>query len=225
VAYIHLYCERLAPGLLGEPVNTLTNLAFFAAAWLVWRRAALAGAWQDRGRLLAGLIALIGAGSFTFHTVAASWAELLDELPILLFQLVFLWFYGRGVAGWGRVAVALGLLVFLALAVQTGHYPALFNGSLVYLPALLVLLGIGVFHGLTRRAGAPQLLAASGVFVLSVFFRSIDMAVCPGFALGTHFLWHLLNAVVLGLSVVGLLANWSELGDNQSGRIPDEVKA
>jgi len=224
VAYIHLYCERLAPGLLGEPVNTLTNLAFFVVAWLVWRRAEQAGSWRSRGRLLAGLMALIGAGSFTFHAVATTWAELLDELPILLFQLVFLWCYGRDVLGLRRVATGLGLVVFLALAVQAGRYPSLLNGSLVYLPALLVLLGIGAYHGLTQRAGARQFLAAGGVFVVSVFFRSIDMAICPSFALGTHFLWHLLNAAVLGLSALGLLTNVME-EERKLGRIPDEVRA
>jgi hypothetical protein len=34
---------------------------------------------------------------------------------------------------------------------------------------------------------------------MSLIFRSIDMAVCPELPLGTHFLWHLLNAVVLYL--------------------------
>jgi hypothetical protein len=206
VAYIHLYCERLAPGLLGEPLNTLTNLAFFLAAWLVWRRASQADAWQGRGRLLAVLIAVIGTGSFVFHAVATTWAELLDELPILLFQLVFLWFYGRGVLAGGRLLVGLGLGLFLALAVQAGHYPGVLNGSLVYAPALLVLVGIGTYHWIARRAGAATFLAAAGVFTLSIFFRSIDQAICADFSLGTHFLWHLLNACVLGLSVAGLLA-------------------
>ncbi|MCW3478569.1 ceramidase [Neisseriaceae bacterium JH1-16] len=206
MAYIHLYCERLAPGLLGEPVNTLSNLAFFVAAWLVWRRAAQAGAWQGRGRLLAVLIAVIGTGSFVFHAVATTWAELLDELPILLFQLVFLWFYGRGVLGGGRLPVGLGLVLFLALAAQVGRYPGMVNGSLVYAPAFLVLVGIGVYHWLARRAGAATLLAAGGVFALSIFFRSIDRVICTDFTLGTHFLWHLLNALVLSLSVLGLRA-------------------
>ncbi|MDN0085198.1 ceramidase domain-containing protein [Crenobacter sp. SG2305] len=223
MAYIHLYCERLAPGLLGEPVNTLTNLVFFAAAWLVWHRTAQAGAWRNRGRLLAGLIALIGAGSFTFHAVATTWAEWLDELPILLFQLVFLWCYGRDVLGFRRVVAGLGLVVFLALVVQAGRYPALLNGSLAYFPALLVLLGIGAYHGLTQWAGARLFLAAGGVFVVSVFFRSIDMAVCPSFTLGTHFLWHLLNAAVLGLSALGLLDNVME-EERKLGLIPDEVR-
>ena len=33
--YIDLYCERLAPGLTGEPLNALSNVAFFIAAWAI----------------------------------------------------------------------------------------------------------------------------------------------------------------------------------------------
>jgi hypothetical protein len=28
-------------------------------------------------------------------------------------------------------------------------------------------------------------------------FRTVDTAICPQFALGSHFVWHVLNAVVL----------------------------
>ena len=35
------------------------------------------------------------------------------------------------------------------------------------------------------------------MFVVSLAFRTMDQAVCPAFPLGTHFIWHLLNAGVL----------------------------
>jgi hypothetical protein len=52
-----------------------------------------------------------------------------------------------------------------------------------------------------------HLLAAAGVFLVSTFFRTIDNAICPYFPVGSHFLWHVLVAVVLYLSVRGLLLN------------------
>lgn len=33
--YVDLYCERLAPGLFGEPLNLLSNLAFLVASGLL----------------------------------------------------------------------------------------------------------------------------------------------------------------------------------------------
>ncbi|MBI3145144.1 MAG: ceramidase domain-containing protein [Pseudogulbenkiania sp.] len=205
MAYIDLYCERIAPGLFGEPLNTLSNLAFFVAAWWTWRRAGIAGRHAGKARMLAGLIALIGAGSFTFHAFATGWAEWLDVLPILLFQLVFLWRYFGDVAGWPKGATGLFLAGFIAAGVEAGNHPQLANGSLSYLPALLVLLGIAVWHRRAGLAGGGYLVAAAGTFFVSLLFRSIDNAVCPGFAIGTHFLWHVLNAVVLALSVQGLV--------------------
>ena len=73
------------------------------------------------------------------------------------------------------------------------------NGSEKYAPALIVML---VFAGLSRRRGHPMwpwIWAATGVFCLSLVFRTIDMAVCPSFPIGSHFLWHVLNGVMVAL--------------------------
>jgi hypothetical protein len=48
------------------------------------------------------------------------------------------------------------------------------------------------------------LLAAGGIFFVSMLFRTIDLEVCDltrvgGHALGTHFLWHILNGTALYL--------------------------
>jgi hypothetical protein len=47
------------------------------------------------------------------HTVATDWAGLLDVVPILIFQLVFLWLYLRGMAGVSGPASALFLALFI----------------------------------------------------------------------------------------------------------------
>jgi len=46
---------------------------------------------------------------------------------------------------------------------------------------------------------------AAGLFALSVMLRTLDRSLCGGFPLGTHFLWHLLNAVLLYLLLTGLI--------------------
>ncbi|GGK46754.1 ceramidase domain-containing protein [Salinarimonas ramus] len=51
------------------------------------------------------------------------------------------------------------------------------------------------------HAAGTALLLAAATFALSLVFRSIDVAVCGWLPLGTHFLWHVLNAVVLFLCV------------------------
>ena len=60
---IDIYCERIGPGLLAEPVNALTNAAFFVVAWLLWRDARRAGPLSPALRALLALVLAIGIGS------------------------------------------------------------------------------------------------------------------------------------------------------------------
>jgi hypothetical protein len=48
-----------------------------------------------------------------------------------------------------------------------------------------------------RGQGRRGLELAVMIFTVSLALRTVDLAVCETFRLGTHFLWHLLNAAVL----------------------------
>jgi len=199
MAYVDLYCERLASGLLAEPVNAATNIAFFVAAWVLWRQARREGSGSGELSMLIGLMVAIGIGSGLFHTFAETWAMVLDVVPILLFQLAFLWIYSRRVIGWPAWAAATLFGGFLLASLYARGFPHLLNGSLTYALAITAILALGTYHWLAQKPSRFMLIGAAGVFALSLFFRTIDEAVCPQFPLGTHFLWHLLDAVVLYL--------------------------
>ena len=201
--YVDLYCERLAPGLLGEPLNVLSNAAFFIAAWLVARDARRTRAWRGDIAVLAMLAAIVGIGSMVFHLLATTWAQWLDLLPIFVFQLAFLWVYARRELGWRALTSAALVAAFLVVALYARRFQAPFNGSITYAPALAAIFGLGVHHRAMHRR--PWLLAAAGVFTVSLFLRTIDLAACARFPIGTHFIWHLLNGVVLYLAVRSLL--------------------
>jgi hypothetical protein len=49
------------------------------------------------------------------------------------------------------------------------------------------------------------MLGATSVFVIALTFRTLDDAICPMFPVGTHFLWHLLNAVAIYYAARALL--------------------
>ena len=73
------------------------------------------------------------------------------------------------------------------------------NRTTGYLPALLALIFFGVW---AWRAGSPAgayNLVAAGMLLVSATFRNIDPDVCPSLPIGTHFLWHVGNGVMLGL--------------------------
>lgn len=188
---LDLYCERLGPDLLAEPLNAVTNLAFLLAALQAWRRAG------DRldARLLAALIGLIGLGSGLFHTLATPAAQWCDVLPIGVFQLSFLWLYLRHVRGLGIAACAAWLAAFVLALIVAAPLSAPLNGSLAYAPALGALTALGVSH--LRRLGDAGLLLAAALFLVSLTARSLDLALCERWPLGTHFVWHLLNALLL----------------------------
>ena len=194
------YCERIGDGFWAEPTNALTNAAFVIAALLLFR---LLG--QQRRRiswdvyLLTFLIAGVGLGSFLWHTLAAPWSELADKLPIFAFMFFYLQSYLARVLGLSRLWVSVWLVLFLLLNVAVMlRLPAdLLNGSVMYLPALLALLLLTLASVMQGLGGAKIMLAVAGLFCVSVTFRSLDQLLCDLFPLGTHFAWHLLNAMIL----------------------------
>jgi len=198
----------MGPGLTAEPANVLTNLAFLAAAWASWRLAHRSGPVSPGMAALIGLMAAIGVGSAIFHTLATTWAGVLDLAPILAFQIYYLWLYCRRVvllgSSWSTLAVtSLLIAVLVGRALPHGN-----EWSLTHLPALIPLLGLGIYHYYTRKRDPLTLIAAAGVFALALAFRTLDGVLCPLFPFGTHFLWHLLDAVALYLLFQVLVANW-----------------
>ena len=204
---IDLYCERCGPGLLAEPFNATTNLAFLIAAWAAW---VLARRLNSLSSGIQGMIFLavsIGIGSALFHTFATGWGRVLDVVPILLFQLLFLWLYTRQVIQIRAAPAAAAVVLFLVVALAGRQFPHVLNGSLVYSPAFFLLVGLGLYHLGKQKPGRLLLVAAAGVFALSLLFRSIDLAVCPYFPIGTHFLWHILTAGPIYLLMRVLILN------------------
>ncbi len=193
------YCERTDFTYWSEPVNALTNIAFLIAAFVVWRRLGRDG--PVMARVLCMILGVIGIGSFLFHTFATAWAGLADTLPIAVFVLTYLFVanhdYWGMKTGWALVATAL-FVPYAALMIPVFSALPFFAVSAPYWPVPLL---IAIYAAaLSRRlpAVARGLGIGAGVLVVSLGFRSVDESVCAAFPLGTHFMWHILNAVMLG---------------------------
>ena len=206
---VDLYCERIDPGFWAEPVNAFTNIGFVFSAWIVWRFAVREQTIDSGIATITGMIAAIGIGSFLFHTMATPLTRWLDIIPIFVFQLLYIGFYTRRIINLPVAVISILLIVFAASAVYGRQFPHVFNGSLIYAPALLTIIILGCYHYISRKVERGLLLGAASIFLLSIFFRSIDNMICPQFILGTHFLWHILNAVVIYLAMRALIANLS----------------
>jgi hypothetical protein len=217
-----LYCERLGPGLWAEPLNAVSNAAFFvaaAAAFFHWRRA---GGRDVPALLLILVTVAIGIGSTIFHTVATRGAILLDIIPIAVFIAGYLVLVWRRYLKFGLVSaiVALGVFEIVSFTLPAVTPSAFLNRSVPYLPALLMLIVIaGLVQGRSRHKDSPEartsewLWIAAGLFTASFFLRSIDIAVCRFFPLGTHFIWHCLNAAVLYVLLRAAI-EWSRRGSS-----------
>ena len=191
------YCERLGPGFWAEPVNFLTNAAFLIAAIWCWRRA--------KGlalpRALSALLFAIGIGSALFHSFATVWASLADTLPIGIFILAYVFAANRVFWRWPAWGAALGAAAFIPWAMLlTPLFAALpfFAVSAFYWPVpLMIAIYAALLWRRWPRVGQGLALGA-GLLCLSLAFRSIDETLCARLPIGTHFLWHILNAAMLG---------------------------
>lgn len=208
---IDIYCERIDFSFWAEPVNALTNLSFIVAAFGCLMLARQEKRLSLQTLVLTFLVLAIGIGSFLFHTFATRWAMLSDVLPILFYQIAFLFFYARDVMKLRWPPTFVLFMLYIGATFGFGSLPQdWLNGSLGYAPAFLFLLGFGLWHYNYARKEYRILLVAVLVFALSLTFRSIDMAVCENLPLGVHFLWHILNGIVLYLTTRGYIVNSGE---------------
>lgn len=209
IAVTH-YCERTGGMFWGEPLNALTNLAFLVAAIILLRRLHREGKvtfpnWDIQ--LLILLIIATGIGSFLWHTLAVHWAHAADVIPILLFINAYILSALYRLAGLThRLVIPLFLLYHLFNMGLQWTLPVDFlQGSIFYLPTLLTLYTLALYLYRQSHASALQLAAAALLFTLSLTLRTLDNALCPLWPWGTHFIWHLLNAIVLYLLVRALI--------------------
>ena len=206
--YIDIYCERLEPGLWAEPINAVTNIAFFIAGFFAFHLAQKENALNWRSGLLISLIFAMGVGSTLFHTFATLWAMISDVLPILFFQISFIVLYSRSIIGLKCWKIAGLLVLFVILMQGTMQLPREWlNGTLEYAPALIFLTGLGIYHLKNATREKWGLLITACVFVMSMTLRSIDMQFCEAIPIGTHFLWHCLNGMVLYLAARAFILN------------------
>ena len=218
---IDSYCERLEPGFLGR-ASQRRHQSGLCCCRLYLRfeggnRTAGSDAWV-KGLCL--WVVVIGIGSFLFHTFANRWSVQADVVPIQIFIFAYTLFALRRLAGLGWIRSSLGfILIFGVLIGAMTQVPRgwfeVTNGSLGYAPAFIILLGFALYFLVRGQPVGHPLLLAGGLFAVSLSFRSVDMAVCDGFPLGTHFMWHVLNGTLLGVLCLAAVRHGGENAANK----------
>ena len=187
-------CEQLRAGLLAQPANSLSSLAFVAAGILIVARALRRE--RNLDGIAVGLAAVAtGMASLVFHAgneASAHWLH--DTSLLVVFTLVAIRHIGRNQLSLAQaapfVAVAASAIV---LAIPT---------STTLVTALLVL-GVVVGGFNERRRGESVIhlpLVATMLFGLSASWlgRKGSVLCSPESVLQPHALWH----IVMALSIV-----------------------
>ena len=193
---IDIYCERLDIGIWAEPINAVTNIAFILAAIIMWLRCKN----LVEGKILSFLLFSIGCGSFLFHTFAQTWAAILDVTAILIFILSYLFVANRRFLAWSKMVSLIGVILFfpyhLLLASILSNIQ-FFGSSVQYIPVAIL---IFIYSGLLRKSEpnlSRGLFIGASILCLSIVSRTIDEPLCSTVSVGTHFVWHILNAIML----------------------------
>ena len=193
---IDIYCERLDVGIWAEPINAVTNFAFILAAIIMWIRCKN----LVEGRVLAFLLFSIGCGSFLFHTFAQTWAAILDVTPILIFILTYIYAANRRFLVWSKRMSITGVILFLPyqfLVVSILSSIQFFGSSAQYVPVAILIFFYSALLHKSKSNLSRELFVGATILSLSIFARTIDEPLCLIVSVGTHFIWHILNAIML----------------------------
>ncbi len=211
---VHFYgvCERTGPQWWAEPLNILSSLSFFLVAVAIYRyyrrHPDIEGKWIWDVHLLTFLIFCIGIGSTLFHSLPSRTTELLDIVPIVLFINIF---FFSIIVRIGKTNWFEALVCYLAFGGSTHvlvtQFPHAMNDSIGYLSSMGALVMIAIHLHMQRRLSSHQFLLAALIGVVSLFFRAIDNAVCDQIPIGTHFLWHSCNAILLYILMKQVVRN------------------
>ena len=199
--HINVYCERTDASFWSEPLNAVSNLAFVIAAYFAYLAYRVHVETPQKTSLILILcLVIIGMGSFAFHTFANRLTGLMDVLPI---GITILLFYGFTLINvfkmkWWLVLVAFAYFPLGYWGVSLPVFDDL-GASAMYVPALLMLIGLAIIAVMKDIHSAHFLIMAFFIFTTSLLFRMADEFVCAHFSYGTHYMWHILNAATLYL--------------------------
>lgn len=200
---LDLYCERTDTSFWSEPLNLISNACFFIAAFIAHKKrihSSLSPFQNQFVKILTVISVCIGIGSALFHSLAYRWSQIADVAAIAIYVGIFLFIWTRFYMQWSYLK--LGGMFLLVASISGASHVLLANqplaGSQAYLGILFALFTLS-FNKKYRKNKTTinHLLIAAIIFCFSLVFRTIDPLICSKLPYGSHFLWHILNAIVL----------------------------
>lgn len=188
--------------LLAEPLNAISSIAFILAGIGVYKLLKKNRIQKVEYKALVILIILIGIGSFIWHATGNLYVLILDVVPVALsFALITYIFLSKIIRN-RRLALLIALLLLPIRFFISSFAPTDIISSLVRnLINFIVFLVIIALAFKKYGKSAFQGLGVLAIYLFAIIMRGIDLQVCSTFLIGTHFLWHIFNALAAYLAV------------------------
>jgi hypothetical protein len=127
-------------------------------------------------------------------------------LPIVIFSWTFAYYLMLKIMKNKKHSlIGLGaLLIYISLCsiiLRNYFYSKFINGAYEYLSLILLFIFILVYFYFKKLSFFKDLLILAILFTISIFFRQIDLAICNTRTLGTHFIWHIINATTMYFAI------------------------
>ncbi len=184
-------------------LNQFSNVAFFIGAIYIgylWKRYHSCDYYS---LTLIILVALIGLGSFIFHTFPSDATIWIDLVPIQLFGLSYFAYIGTKYFRASKVKVFLALIAFFVVRQYWIVYMprGAIGGGITHIPTLFLLLLCSFLLLFKYKKFSVMLLSACIVYVLALVTRAFDKELSLALPVGVHWIWHILTALTASILI------------------------
>jgi hypothetical protein len=207
-------CEHIGQGLLGQPVNALSSLAYVAVGALLLRRALVL---RSTGlTIYAATVVAVGFGSVAFHGPMPSWGRFVHDFPIAALLAFVIAHDVALVRETGLRAELVGFGVLLGVsAFVLAVWPDTSNALDSVLVVAAVIAEVGVARS-ARGVASGELVRQPRVWIIGAAVLAVgatlnalgrtDAPLCdPDSLAQLHGLWHVLTAAALWVYGAGVL--------------------
>lgn len=194
------YCETLSAlsaqsvAFPIEPANTVSNgvivLFGLASMYMVAKRTPRA---YDL-YIVSALLVACGIGSGIWHGMRDGTALFWEVQAGLYFLLGVAICWSRRL--WSPTGSLIFVVAFVLAFLYSRQYLGAFQQRWVAIAPAVVLFGSILAAQTVMRSKKAALLglAAMGLSLTALAFRTYDMTICDSFPMGTHWLWHMFNS-------------------------------
>ncbi|MBK26156.1 MAG: hypothetical protein CME70_19315 [Halobacteriovorax sp.] len=184
-------------------LNVWSNITIIIASLLCIGYVAKKNPIDKLSMFFAGLTGLIGIGSTIYHVYGTTWAQLTDIVPVWTFMVTYTGAAMYYMLGWSKRMTTLCMILFMTSLAATGvfHIEA---PAVPWIPGAVML---WIFYIVLSRKGAAVAYGmrnAAACFTVAIPVKTLDPYACMHAVIGTHWVWHIIIAVMLTYLVTSM---------------------